>query len=178
MNTSYALDAYRSHDLNIKMKTSSGDVIEMDLSNQQSLNMQHNQNGNSKSSSMSFSSMQSFQFKIESNGIDEQDKKEIEEFMKIAQPYLDSFMEELQEDQQKSPINKLAHDIASVFEPSKERDENQKGFVKNNIVDMFDNSLAKVEQPELNPVDIFKEAQKLLEKTLEEFENFNKNIYM
>lgn len=185
MNTSYAMDSYRAHDLNIAMRTSSGDVIEMDFSNHQSASMSHKQNANGSQTSMTFSSMQSFQFSIESNGIDAQDQKEIDAFMKIAQPFIDSFLKELEDAAPKSPVTQLAHKIASIFEPSKERDENAKNNVKTNIVKMFDDSMSKLKAPEkteeLNPVNslekIFEDAKKLLEKTLKEFDEFNKNIY-
>ena len=177
MNSLTSLDAYRSHDLNIMMKTSSGDVIEMDFSNKNSASIRHNQNDDGSSTSMKFSSMQSFQFIIDSNGIDAQDKKEIDEFMKIAQPFIDSFMEELEEDNPKSPINQVAKDIASIFEPNKQRDANSTNFVKSNIIDMFDNSMQKLELPETKQTNIFEQAQELLEKTLQEFEEFNKSIY-
>lgn len=182
MNTSYALDSYRAHDLNIAMRTSSGDVIEMDFSNTQSASLRYQENESASKTSMSFSSMQSFQFSIQSNGIDEQDQKEIDAFMKIAQPFIDNFLKELDDTAPKSPVNKIAHDIASIFEPNKERDENNKNNVKNNIVKMFDNSFKELEKPqEKNTIDsidkIFEQAQKLLEKTLKEFDEFNKNLY-
>lgn len=182
MNTSYSLDAYRAHDLNISMRTSSGDVIEMDFANHQSASMSHQQNANGSQTSMSFSSMQSFQFSVDSNGIDAQDQKEIDAFMKIAQPFIDDFLKELEEAAPKSPVSKLAHDIAGIFEPTKERSENANNNIKTNIVEMFDNAMKKLEQPEkINTQEmiekIFKETQKLLEKTLKEFENFNKELY-
>ena len=182
MNTSYSLDTYRAHDLNISMKTSSGDVINMDFANHQSASVSHEQNANGSKTSMSFSSMQSFQFSVESNGIDAQDKKEIEAFMKIAQPFIDDFLKELEDAAPKSPVSQLAHKIAGIFEPNSERSENSKNHVKANIVEMFDNAMQKLEMPEesnrQNLIDkMFKETQKLLEKTLEEFDNFNKNIY-
>jgi hypothetical protein len=177
MNSSYALDAYSSHNLNVSMKTSSGDVINLDFTNKKSLSMQSNNSNDSSSSSMKFSSMRSFEFHIETNGIDEQDAKEIKEFMKIAQPKIDSFLKELQDEAPKSPVTKLAKDITSIFEPSKLRDENNKDFVKKNIVDMFDNSLEEAQIPEPKQHDIFKEVQKLLEQTLKEFEDFNKKLY-
>ena len=192
MNTSYSLDAYRAHDLSIAMKTSSGDTIEMDFANHQSTSLSHKQNQNGSQTSMSFSSMQSFSFKVESNGISAQDQKEIDEFMKIAQPMIDDFLEELQEDSPKSPVTQLAHTIAGIFEPNQERDQNQKNHVKSNIVDMFDDSMQKLKLPEKDSTElpkvetldmekmmdkIFKDAQKLLEKTLKEFDEFNKNIY-
>jgi len=197
LSTSYGLDAYRSHDLNIAMKTSSGDVIKLDFANEQSSSFRHSQNENGSSTSMSFSSMQSFQFSIESNGIDAQDQKEIDEFMKTAQPFIDDFLKELQEDSPNSPVTKLAREIASIFQPSKPRDENEINAVKTNIVQAFDNSVVKnlnelkspteIKEPqereheeltlEETIKEILEKTQKLLEKTLKEFEEFNKNIY-
>jgi 23S rRNA U2552 (ribose-2'-O)-methylase RlmE/FtsJ len=182
MNTSYAMDTYRAHDLNIAMRTSSGDKIELDFSNSQSASMRYQENENGSKASMSFSSMQSFEFHIETNGIDAQDQKEIDEFMKIAQPFIDDFLKELAEDAPKSPVTQVAHDIAAIFNPDKDRDENQTNHVKTNIVEMFDQSMNKLELPKQDNTQelidkIFKEAQNLLEKTLEEFDNFNKNLY-
>jgi len=180
MNTSYSLDAYKSHDLNIAMKTSSGDVITMDFANEQAGSLSQTKSANGTNTSASFSSMQSFQFSIDSNGITEQDQKEIDKFMKIAQPFINDFLKELQDDAPKSPVTKLANQIASIFEPSKQRDTNEKNLVKTNIVKTFDNALENVQpkQDSENSLDkIFKDMQKLLEKTVQEFDQFNKNIY-
>ena len=184
MNSSYGLDAYRSHDLNIAMRTSSGDIIKMDFANEQASSIRHSQNEHGSQTSMSFSSMQSFQFSIQSNGIDAQDQKEIDSFMKIAQPFIDNFLKELSEDAPGSPVTKLAHNIAGLFDPERERDENSINNIKTNIVKMFDKAVEELEPPKLEHIDtqkmiekILKETQKLLEKTLEEFDNFNKNLY-
>ena len=182
LNTSYAFDSYKSHDLNIAMRTSSGDVIEMDFANHQSASFSHEQNANGSKTTTSFSSMQSFQFSIETNGIDAQDQKEIDAFMKIAQPFIDSFLKELDQDAPKTPVTQLAHQIASIFEPNRERNENAKNHIKTNIVEMFDNSMKKLETPKKQDnIDaiskIFEDAKKLLEKTLKEFDEFNKNLY-
>jgi len=182
MNTSYGLDTYRAHDLNIAMRTSSGDVIKMDFSNEQSASLRHSQNDNSSQTSMSFSSMQSFQFSIKSNGIDAQDQKEIDEFMKIAQPFIDDFLKELSEDAPGTPVTKLAHDIAGLFDPNRERSEDGKNAIKTNIVNMFDNALAEIKPVEEMSMEdiikkIFENTQKLLEKTLKEFDEFNKELY-
>ncbi len=184
MNTSYGMDAYRSHDLNISMRTSSGDEINLDFANEQSSSLKYSQDENGSSTSMTFSSMQSFQFSIKSNGIDAQDQKEIEAFMKIAKPFIDDFIKELEEDAPGTPVTQLAREIAGIFQPSKDRDEDAKNQIKTNIVDMFDHSIAKLDTPELtldSPIDkmeeILKQTQKLLEKTLQEFEEFNKKLY-
>lgn len=173
MNNSFALDAYRSHDLNIMMKTSSGDVIKMDFSNQQNLSMSHKESQSGTKDSLSFSSMQSFGFSVQSNGIDEQDKKEINALMKIAQPYIDRYMKELANTDQKSPVNKVAKQISDIFEPMKSKNQDIKNHTKNSIVDMFDKAAKNIK--DINK--IFDEAQKLLEKTLSNFDKTAKMIY-
>ncbi len=176
MYTSYAMDSFKTHDLNISMRTSSGDVIEMDFANHQSASMSYEQNANGSRTSATFSSMQSFQFSMTSNGIDAQDQKEIDEFMKIAQPFIDSFLKELEDVAPASPVSKLAHKIAGIFEPSRDRSEDAKNQIKTNIVEMFDKSLKKLESPDT--IDkIFEDAKKLLEKTLKEFDEFNRILY-
>jgi len=182
MNRSYAYDSYRTHDLNIAMRTSSGDTITMDFANHNATSLSHENNNNSSKTSMNFSSMQSFQFSVKSNGIDAQDQKEIDAFMKIAQPFIDNFLKELQQDAPKTPLTKLANEIASIFNPNQERSENSKNNIKTNIVEMFDKSLQEMQVPKELSMEkmiekVFKDAQKLLEKTLQEFDNFNKEIY-
>jgi hypothetical protein len=183
MNTTYGVSAYHSHELSIAMKTSSGDTIQLDFANSKSASYLQKQDDSGSQTNMKFSSMQAFSFSMESNGISEQDQKEIDAFMKIAQPYIDNFLGELQEDAPTSPVTKIAKDIAAAFEPSKERTLNQKNFTKSNIVNMFDNAIDKLKLPHKDDEkvtslnDIFKEAQKLLEKTLKEFDDFNKSIY-
>ena len=182
MNTSYAYNTYQSHDLNISMRTSSGDLIKMDFANHQSSSFSQTQDKDGTQTSMSFSSMQSFNYSIDSNGIDKQDQKEIDAFMKVAQPFIDNFLAELKNDAPKTPVTALAHEIAGIFNPNKDRDENNNNNVKTNIVKMFDMSMNKLKIPESDDKfskieDIFKQTQKLLEKTLQEFEEFNKSIY-
>ena len=182
MDTSYAMNTYMAHDLNINMKTSSGDTIEMEFANHNSTSISKQTNQEGSRTSMSFSSMQSFTFKVDSNGIDAQDQKEIDAFMKIAQPYIDSFLKELEDVAPASPVSKLAHDIAGTFEPSRDRNENSKNHIKTNIVEMFDRAMEKIEAPErLNTQEmiekIFEDAKKLLERTLKEFDEFNKELY-
>ncbi|MEA1983048.1 MAG: hypothetical protein U9N39_05830, partial [Campylobacterota bacterium] len=145
MNTSYGLDTYRTHDLNIAMRTSSGDVIKMDFANENASSFRKTKDENGSNTSMTFSSMQSFSFSMQGNGIDAQDQKEIDSFMKRAQPYIDSFLEELNQDAPGTPVTKLAHEIAGIFNPNQERDEETTNTIKTNIVKMFDNALNSFE---------------------------------
>lgn len=182
MQTNYAYDAYRSHDLNIAMRTSSGDTIKLDFSNRQSSSLSYDSKGENAETAMSFSSMQSFSYSIDTNGIDAQDQKEIDAFMKIAQPYIDDFLEELSQDAPKSPVTQLAKDVAAAFNPEKKRTEDEKNLVQANIVELFDKSFKSVQKQESSTPQeelqkMFEETQKLLEKTLQEFNDFNKYFY-
>ena len=182
MNTSYSYDAYRAHDLNIAMRTSSGDEIKLDFANHQSTSFSQTKDENGSQTSLTFSSMQSFHFSIDSNGIDAQDKKEIEAFMKIAQPFIDEFLAEFESDVPGTPVTQMAKQITDIFGPMKEKDENTKNLVKTNLVDMFDNSFSKLEIPESASKEtilskIFEDSKKLLEKTLAEFDKLNKELY-
>ena len=175
--TTQALSAYRSHDLSIMMKTSSGDVINLDFSNEKSLQYAKKQSENGSQELLKFSSMQSFSFSMRTNGIDEQDKKEIAAFMKLARPYIDKFLKELGEDAPKSPVNKIAQQIADIFSPMKAKDEDTKALTKNSIVKMFDDSMAQNKEITKSFDELFKQTQKLLEKTLHAFEKETKEIY-
>jgi len=174
------LDAYRSHSLNITMKTSSGDTLELDLANEQSLSMKQLSNGSSTQSDLSFSSMHSFKFQMNSNGIDAQDKKEIAAFMELAQPYLDNFFSELQTNgTNTTPMRKTAQSIASQFQPL--QNSETLDYKKGQITQLFDNSFEKMKKTtdlEYEKLDsIFTQAQTLLQKTLEELDNFGKSLY-
>jgi hypothetical protein len=173
MSTSIAMNAYQSHDLSIMMKTSSGDLINIDLSNKQSLKMQSQKDQNTTQSTLSFSSMQSYQFSMQTNGIDAQDKKEIATFMKQAQPYLDKYMKELDDQNTTSPLNKIAKTISDIFEPMKKSDQNTKNYTKNSIVDMFDQTVKNSNDTSK----IFNQMKNLLDKTLKQFDKLTKEIY-
>ncbi len=173
MSLSYGLDRYRSHDLNIYMQTSSGDIIEMDFSNKRSSSISHQENNKQSKDSFTFSSMQSFKFSMQTNGIDAQDKKEIDAFMKVAQPFIDQFLEELDQDAPGSPVTQLARQISDIFSPMRSTNENTRNYTKNSIVKMFDNALKKMENIEK----LFEDTKTLLEKTLEDFDKLNKSLY-
>lgn len=168
-----ALDAYRSHELNIEMRTSSGDVINMDYLNESALSIRQKNTPNGSQSSMAFSSLQSYSFSMTGNGLDAQDKKEIAAFMEIAQPYIDNFMSELDSDAQHTPFNKVAKQVDSILEPLKNRSDESNNASKNGIVAMFDKAAENI-----NDIDkIFEQAQKLLDRILEDFDALNKELY-
>jgi len=182
MNTSYSYDAYRAHDLNIAMKTSSGDEIKLDFANHQSTSFSQTKDESGSQTAMTFSSMQSFHFSIDTNGIDAQDKKEIAAFMKEAQPYIDKFLAEFESDAPGTPVTQMAKQITDIFSPMKDKNEDTKNLVKANLVEMFDRGMNNLEIPDSPSLEnimdkIFEDAKKLLEKTLAEFDKLNKELY-
>jgi hypothetical protein len=163
----------------MQMKTSSGDTLSLNFENTQELSLNSKQKDSTKESSFSFSSTQSFAFKLNTNGITEQDQKEIDAFMKKAQPYIDNFMKELSTGEQKSPINKVVSDVTKALGNLKQSDENVKDHAKKGLVDLFDNAIKKAELPK-NENDISKiitEAEKFLKKVLEGFDKKFEPLY-
>lgn len=179
MTSLTSLDAYRSHELTMQMKTSSGDTLSLNFENTQELSLNSTQKDGTKESSFSFSSTQAFAFELNTNGITEQDQKEIDAFMKKAQPYIDKFMKELSDGEQKSPINKLASDVTKALGDLKRSDENVKDHTKKGILDLFDTAFKKSELPksELDMSKMISEAEKFLKKILEGFDKIFEPIY-
>jgi hypothetical protein len=155
------------------MKTSSGDMLSLNFENEQSLSLNEKTTSNSKEQSFSFSSMQAFSFTLESNGISEQDQKEINAFMEKAQPYIDKFMKELEEENQTSPINKIASDVTKLIGNLKNSDENVKNHAKKGVVDLFDNTLKETKSMDK----MIEEAQKLMQKIIDGFDKLFEPIY-
>lgn len=168
-----SLNAYRSHELSIDIKTSSGDKLSLNFENEQSLSLSSKQDDTSKEEQFSFSSTQAFSFNLETNGISEQDQKEIDAFLEKAQPYIDKFLQELEEQNQHSPINKIASDILRNIGDLKNSNEVVKDNTKHEIVKAFDNALQNTRSTQ----DIFDEAQKLLEKIIKGFDSLFEPLY-
>ena len=175
MNVNTALNAYSQHALSIDIRTSSGDLIELDFNNEKSLEYSSNKDGKS----FSFSSLESFSFSYEGNGIDAQDKKEIEAFLKIAQPNIENFVAGLNEGSSLTqPINQLANNIANIFQPVKDKgDENLLNFAKHGLSKAMD----KAFENELKPLDqtekVISHAQRFLEQMLKQLDKAEELLY-
>ena len=176
MNVNTAMSAYSQHSLSIDIKTSSGDIIELDFNNEKSLDYSSNKEGES----FSFSSLESFSYHYEGNGIDAQDRKEIDEFLKIAQPNIDNFMAGLNEGSSLSePINKLTKNITSLFAPIKEKgDDNLLNFVKHGLTDGVDKALAKEIEPLQQTQEILSHAQRFLEQMMKHLDKAEESFYV
>lgn len=174
MVASYGMDAYRSHELSIEMRTSSGDIINMGFSNAQSLSVNAEKSGNSSSLSYTFSSMQAFSFSLDTNGLDAQDQKEIAAFMEIARPYIEGFMKELEQGDRHTPLNQVAKSVSDAFKPAEPEGERMKNHAKNSIVSLFDTAL----EQSRSVAEIFDGMQELLERTLTLFDRDETSLYV
>ncbi len=176
MNVNTALSAYSQHSLSIDIKTSSGDLIELDFNNEKSLQYADT----SEQKSFSFSSMESFSFHYEGNGIDAQDKKEIEAFLKIAQPNIDNFVAGLNDGSSlKKPINQLTNNISQLFRPVNEsEDQNILNFTKEGLVKSMDKALRQEIEPLKQTEEVISHAQRFLEQMLKQLEKTEKQRYV
>lgn len=164
---------YYSHDLNIQMRTSSGDTINMEFSNTQELSVEQNRKNDAGLDSFSFASMKSYRFHMDSNGIDEQDKKEIEAFMKTAQPYIDNFVKELESGERHTPLNQAVKTVSDIFASVEEKSLESKNYAKNGIVKLMDNALKQVEQHQK----LLDDSQAFLDKIFDRMEKYEAMIY-
>ena len=176
MNVNTALNAYSQHTLSIDIKTSSGDVIELDFNNEKSLEYSSNE----KEKSFAFSSTESFSFHYEGNGIDAQDKKEIDAFLRLAQPNIDNFVAGLNEGSSlTTPINQLTQNIASIFQPIKDKeDENLLNFTKQGLVNSLDRALEQGLKPIEQTEKIISHAQRFLEQMLKQLDKAEEAFYL
>ncbi len=176
MNINTALSAYSQHSLSIDIKTSSGDIILFDFNNEKSLDYSENE----AQRSFSFSSMESFSFHYEGNGIDAQDKKEIDAFLKLAQPNIDNFVAGLNDGSSLTkPINQLTQNISQLFKPLKENaDNNLLNLSKEGLVKAMDRAFAKELSPLEQTQEVISHAQRFLEQMLKQLDKAEESFYV
>ncbi len=175
--TTQALGAYKSHDLSIMMKTSSGDVINLDFSSSSTMEYAFAKNKEGTAEQMKLASMSSFSFSMQTNGLSEQDKQEIEAFMEIARPYIDNFLDELKTQSPRSTVNKVAREVADIFSDMKGKDEPVREYTKGSIVKLFDDALEQNRSTTEAFDRLFEESKKLLERTLHYFDSLKQPLY-
>lgn len=174
LNVNSALSAYSQHSLSIDIKTSSGDIIELDFNNEKSLDYRSNE----QEKSFSFSSKESFSFSYKGNGIDAQDRKEIDAFLKLAQPSIDNFVAGLNDGSSLTkPINKLTSNITSLLQPFKEKNDDTLHLTKDGLVKAMDRALAKEIEPLKQTEKIISHAQRFLEQMLKQLDKTEEKFY-
>lgn len=178
MNVNTSLNAYTQHELSIDIKTSSGDLIQLDFNNEKSLDYSANEN----EKSFSFESKESFTFSYEGNGIDAQDRKEIDAFLKMAQPNIDNFVAGLNDGSSLTkPISQLTSNITSLFQPLKDKGEDILNMSKESLVKAMDKAMNREMNKEVNPLEltqkVLSHAERYLEQVLKQLDKAEESLY-
>ncbi|MCR4941665.1 MAG: ATP/GTP-binding protein [Campylobacter sp.] len=153
MNTNLtAAGSYNNMDFQIQ--TSSGDKLSLSMFHNQSLKMQKTQGDGFSSQTLTLSRAYGYEFEYEGNGLDANDIKEIQEAMKLIQPSIDKFMENIQNgfNYSNGDIENLANELKKDMPQS--LDLNKANAISKHTLDLFDRLLEQ-----------HKADQQLLEKT-------------
>jgi hypothetical protein len=152
------------------MQTSSGDKIDLKMYDKKSSEVAFEKNGNSSSMMLSLTHSYGYSFHYEGNGIDAQDKKEIDAAMKTIEPTIEQYMEnvkESEEDFSMSEITNRAFDINQYLPKTENLDT--KNYLDDKTLKTIDKILEKAEHQNEK---MLKHAQKLFESLLKQMDRF------
>ncbi|NCB55499.1 MAG: diacylglycerol kinase, partial [Epsilonproteobacteria bacterium] len=88
---------YSYNSLGFSLQTSSGDVIDLNMYDERSASISHEQSGGMQNTMLSLSHAYGYNFHYEGDGIDENDQKEIDAAMKLIQPQIDEYLSNVQQ---------------------------------------------------------------------------------
>lgn len=111
-NSQKGLQAY-ANAYDFSFTTSSGDTLTLSMNSKTSTAFSKNENGSSHALYREFS----YQMKYEGNGLDANDKKEIQKALEEAQPMMQSFFEKANESESKA-IDAFRNNLASSLKQS------------------------------------------------------------
>lgn len=160
--------SYTYNDFSFSMKTSSGDTISLNMHDERMAEFSHQKNDTTEITTLSLSHAYGYSFAYEGNGVDEQDKQEIADAMKLVQPIMEEFLNNVSdvEPKNKNIVNN-AFDISSYL--PKPKDNNTKNYLNDATLKTIDKVLEKAEN---KGEKILKEAKKLFDALLKQQEHF------
>ncbi|WP_024955113.1 diacylglycerol kinase [Sulfurospirillum arcachonense] len=161
---------YSYNDFNLSMQTSSGDKIDLKLYDEKSSEVSYKQDENSTTMMLSLSHSYGYSFQYAGDGIDAQDQKEIDDAMKLVQPMLEKYFEEVnasEEDYSMAQITNKAFDINSYL--PKAEDLNTKNYLSDSTLKTIDKLLEKAENQNEKTL---QHAQKLFDALLKQMDRF------
>ncbi len=161
---------YNYNDFNFSMQTSSGDKIDLKMYDEKSSEVTFKKNGNTSSMMLSLTHSYGYSFHYEGNGIDAQDKKEIDAAMRTIKPMLEQYMENVKESEENfsmSEITNRAFDINQYL--PKTENLNTKNYLSDQTLKTIDKLLEKAEHQNEK---MLKHAQKLFESLLKQMDRF------
>ena len=161
---------YSYNDFNFSMQTSSGDKIDLKMYDEKSSEVTYKKDDNSTSMMLSLTHSYGYSFHYEGNGIDAQDKKEIDAAMKTIQPMLEQYMKNVKDSEENfsmAEITNRAFDINQYLPKIDNLD------TKNYLSDKTLKTLDKIlEKAEYQNEKMLKHAQKLFESLLKQMDRF------
>jgi hypothetical protein len=161
---------YDYNNFDFSIKTSSGDKIDLKLYDEKSSQMSYKQDGNKTEMMLSLTHSYGYSFQYEGNGIDAQDKKEIDEAMKTIKPMLEKYMENVKDSEENfsmAEITNRAFDINQYL--PKTEDLNTKDYLSDKTLKTFDKILERAENQNEK---MLKHAQKLFDSLLKQMDRF------
>lgn len=165
---SISTSQYSYNDFNFSMKTSSGDTIDLKMYDERLAEFSHQKNDTTETTTLSLSHAYGYSFHYEGNGIDAQDKKEIEEAMKLIQPMMEDYLKNVAENEPKnSDVINSAFDINRYL--PKAKDNNTQNYLNDETLKTIDSALQNVEK---HNEKILKEAKKLFDALLKQQNHF------
>jgi hypothetical protein len=121
------------------MQTSSGDKINLSAFRESEVEIGHFKDDSLDISSLSLKQTYGYSFSYSGNGIDKQDRKEIDEALKEIKPLLNFLDLEIGFKADDKSISDKALDINALL--PKAKDDNHQNFIKDSLVDMMDEML-------------------------------------
>lgn len=163
---------YAYNDFSFSMQTSSGDTINLKMYDEQTVDFSHSESKNSKSTTLSLSHAYGYSFEYQGDGIDANDKKEIQAAMKLIQPMLNDYFKNVsQTNPSNAQVTNQAHAIQQYLPNVKEH--NTKQFLSDSVLKTIDSTLQA--QPLKNDT-LLHNAEKLFNALLKQMGRFE--LYM
>lgn len=144
------ISTYREHSRVISFQTSSGDSVELDMYKKQEETALEAKSENGYEASYSFASVKKFSFSYKGDGIDDQDRAEIEAFMEKITPLIEDFYNDEPEVPYNEAVNKIATPIKAI------EDEDLQNYAKSALVETFDKTIdSSITQEKLSQMEEF-----------------------
>jgi len=161
---SISQNSYQMQGFDFSMQTSSGDKIDLSMYSSKKSDISLQKDKNILQMSLSLKEEFGYSFSYSGNGIDEQDKKEIQEALKKIEPFLGIFGGDKTDLPQSQKTN-LAFDMNNLL--PKPKDENHKNFIKDSVIDKMDEMLKAfdaIDEMTKLAKDVFDELSKQMEQ--------------
>ena len=170
INTNASYGSYNS--FGFSLQTSSGDTIDLSMYDAKFASLSQESSQNSQSTSLTLAHAYGYSFKYEGNGIDANDKKEIDEAMKLIQPMMDDYFKSIKEDSTQASnakTNNTAYAINDLLPKNKLKNEATQNYTNDSLLKNIDTILAKSENQNKK---MLEEAQKLFDAVLKQQKSF------